>query len=257
MAKILHKGNCDDGFMRGEGKFEVFQTKAQLMDQVMAIERAGRTCYRSQRGEITMHSAPKFLRMILRRGHESVIEHSCLTVRFSNVSRGFTHEMVRHRLAAYSQESTRYVDYAGGKLDMEKAELAFILPPHQNIGGGIGISVSEDLMFAVLQIAVNTYEQTYKMLREVGWPPQDARQFLPIGIASSIVVTANFREWRHIFKMRTQKAAHWEIRYMMCDLLAHLKGIIPELFEDFDLHEGNVDTDGYRYAIWLPDYNWP
>ena len=131
MAKILHRGNTDDGFMRGEGRFEIVQGMKELQRQLLYIEVCGRICYRSQKKQIDAETSDKLIRNLIKRGHESVIEHSCLTVIFSNVSRGFTHEMVRHRLCAFSQESTRYVDYADSMMDLEKAELSFIYPPHQ------------------------------------------------------------------------------------------------------------------------------
>ena len=234
MAKILHRGHSEDGLMRGEGAFEILQSVGALRLHLMNIEKAGRICYRSERRELTQESSDKFVRMIMRRGHESVIEHSSLSVIFSNISRGFTHEMVRHRLCAFSQESTRYVDYDGGKLDLEAAELAFVMPPHKVLTTGVYDSVVN------VEKMIIEKEDAYKRLRQEGWPPQDARQFLPIGIASKIAITANFREWRHIMAMRTQSAAHWEIRSVMYDLLTRLKEIIPVIFEDFT----NLDEDG-------------
>lgn len=249
MAKILHQGNTSDGFMRGEGTFEIVQHHKGLKRQLLYIEVCGRICYRSERRRIDAESADKFIRMLIKSGHESVIEHSSMTVIFSNVSRGCTHELVRHRIGSFSQESTRYVDYDGGKMDLEKAELNFVFPPHQELKQRTfyqdhpnygTVECTEVDRSAVLAI-----EKLYKTLRQTGWPPQDARQFLPIGIASKIAVTANFREWRHIMKMRTQKTAHWEIRYIMCDLLMKLKEVLPVIFEDFNL-EGK-DKDGYAY----------
>ena len=227
MAKILHRGHSDDNLMRGEGISEIFQTGNDLIQQLANICMAGRVCYRSDKGDDSKAVGGKFIDMIMRRGHHSVIEHSSLSVMFSNVSRGFTHEMVRHRLCAFSQESTRYCDYANGQLDLEKSELTFA-------------------------------EAYYKVLRGDGWIPQDARQFLPIGIAAKIVVTANFREWRHIMAMRTQKAAHWEIRYVMYDLLTVLKTWIPVIFRDFvnvdDHGELLQDSQGYGYYRQI---DWP
>lgn len=249
MAEILWRGDTSDGNMRGEGRFEILQDEDAIRNQMWLIEKAGRVCYQSNTNMITDDTAEKFIRMILRRGHESVIEHSLLTVRFSNVSRGFTHEMVRHRLAAFSQESTRYVDYAGDKLDLEKAELAFVVPPHREFGESEKAALDADwMLFEDFGAMVSIYKRTYKGLRKAGWAPQDARQFLPIGVCAQIVVSANFRAWRHIFRMRTQKAAHWEIRYIMCDLLANLKEIIPVIFEDFEFSP-KLDSNGYRYTL--------
>lgn len=251
MAKILHRGRIkeEDGLMRGEGVFEILHSEEDLQKQLLRIEKAGRTCYRSEHRDITPESADKFVRMVLRRGHESVIEHSSLSVIFSNVSRGFTHECVRHRHTAYSQESTRYCDYAGSKLDLDEAELTMIIPPHIK-NKGVGVGYKAEITESHQQLA-DRIEHVYKCLRKDGWKPEDARQFLPIGIASKIVVTASFRQWRHIMSLRTQTAAHWEIRSVMYDLLTILKTIIPVIFEDFsELDEdGSLlkDKNGYGY----------
>ena len=250
MAKILHRGDTRGNLMRGEGISEIFQTGDDLLQQLANICRAGRVCYRSDKGDDSKAVGGKFIDMIMRRGHHSVIEHSSLSVMFSNVSRGFTHEMVRHRLCAFSQESTRYCDYANGQLDLEKSELTFVVPPHKELGRTRGGATVEHM--------VDTAEAYYKVLRGDGWIPQDARQFLPIGIAAKIVVTANFREWRHIMAMRTQKAAHWEIRYVMYDLLTVLKTWIPVIFRDFvnvdDHGELLQDSQGYGYYRQI---DWP
>jgi len=229
--------------LKNAGSFKILTPKKELREQLLRIERAGRTCYQSEK-KITEKSAKKFIKMILKRGHESVIEHSNMTVQFNNISRGFTHELVRHRLCAYSQESTRYVDYAreGEGPDLNKFRLKCIVPPHKDenekydIEDGRKLSISE--MFA-------EYEKFYRALRTADWIPEDARQVLPIGIKSQIVASANFREWRHIFKMRTSKFAHWEIRKVMGNLLAEVQKIVPVVFDDF-VPVGK-DKNGLRY----------
>ncbi len=193
------------------------------------IEKAGRTAYQS-RDKITNESATRFVEMLRKRGHESVLEHSCMTVEFSNVSRGFTHELVRHRLVAYTQESTRYVDESDLKVvippDKDKDERLVVL----NLPGGDSSEVS-------FQEWVDLNEQMYRGLREKGWIPQDARQILPIGIKAQIVATANLREWRHIFSLRCSPAAHWEIRGVMVNLLKDIQKKIPVIFDDFQISE--------------------
>jgi len=188
------------------------------------IELAGRTAYQS-RDKITQDSAEKFVKMLRNRGHESVLEHSCMTVEFNNVSRGLTHELVRHRIASYTQESTRYVD---------GSNFLVVIPPDKdadeklvelNLPNGTKLKVS-------FQEWMDLNEQMYRGLRGVGWLPQDARQVLPTGIKAQIVVTCNFREWRHIFKLRTAKDAHWEIRQVMINLLEEVKKQIPIIFDD-------------------------
>lgn len=193
------------------------------------VEFAGRTSYQS-RGKISDGSAEKFVRMLRDAGHESVLEHSAMTVEFNNVSRGFTHELVRHRLVAYTQESTRRVD---------ESEFRVVLPPDKHpdeklvcldLPNGSRLEVSfRDWM--------GLNEQMYRGLRKRGWDAEDARQVLPIGIKSQIVATANFREWRHIFKLRTSPDAHWEIRRVMRNLLRDVKQRVPVIFDDIEIGE--------------------
>jgi len=188
------------------------------------IEVAGRTAYQS-RDKITDESAVRFVRMLRDRGHESVLEHSCMTVEFNNVGRGFTHELVRHRIAAFTQESTRYVD---------ESNFRVVVPPDKDpdekiveldFPDGTKIKVS-------FQEWMELNEQMYRGLRKANWAAQDARQVLPIGIKAQIVMTANFREWRHVFKLRTAPAAHWEIRRVMTNLLNDVKQRVPIIFDD-------------------------
>ena len=193
------------------------------------IEVAGRTAYQS-REKINEESATKFVEMLRNRGHESVIEHSSMTVEFNNVSRGLTHELVRHRLMAITQESTRYVD---------ESNFQVVIPPHKDPdehlvelilpGGGLLTVSFSDWM--------ELNEQMYRGLRKIGWVAEDARQVLPTGIKSQIVITTNFREWRHIFKMRCDRSAHWEIRGVMLSLLRDIQQRIPVIFDDFVISE--------------------
>ena len=188
------------------------------------IETAGRTAYQS-RDKITEGSALKFAEMIRNRGHESVIEHSSMTVEFNNVSRGFTHELVRHRIASFTQESTRYVD---------ESDFKVVVPPTKDGNEKLvelELSNKEKVKVS-FNDWINLNEQMYRGLRKADWIPEDARQILPIGIKSQIVVTANFREWRHIFKLRTNPGAHWEIRRVMTNLLQEMKEKIPVIFND-------------------------
>jgi len=230
--------------LKNQGSFDILTPVDFLSQQIMFIEKAGRTCYQTENKPVTMKTAQKFIKMLIGRGHFSVLEHSILEVRFSNCSRGFTHEQVRHRLTAISQESTRYVDYAklGGEIDLEKFSLQCIVPPHRDetelIDIGDGQSLSMVDMF-------NYIERFYRGLRKAGWKPEDARQILPIGIKSQIVISANLREWRHIFFMRTSEHAHWEIRRVMCNLLEKIQTIVPAIFDDFE--EAGTDENGLRF----------
>jgi thymidylate synthase (FAD) len=230
--------------LKGEQSYVIQTSVEQLRDSLHHIERAGRTCYQSEKGAITNQSAEKFVRMIIKNGHESVLEHSSLTVKFFNVSRGFTHEMVRHRLSAFSQESTRYVDYAkdSGKLDLDRFETLFILPPNCDENERVEIEDGREMSAAEM---LADYEKFYRALRRAGWYPEDARQLLPIGLKAELVVTANFRQWRHIFELRTNQRAHWEIRYVLGNLLTELKNLVPVIFEDFV--EDGKDKKGISY----------
>ena len=182
--------------------------------------------------------------MLLRSNHESVIEHSSMTVRFINVSRGFTHELVRHRLASFSQESTRYVDYAkrGKGVDLEEFEMQFIMPPHRDKHQKI---LLEDGRSVFPEDMAIEFEMYYRGLRKADWFPEDARQFLPIGIKSEIIMSANFREWRHVFALRTAKPAHWEIRGVMGELLKEVRKTVPIVFDGF-VEEG-IDSKGVPF----------
>ena len=244
------------------GSYEILTPKNELLDQLLRIERAGRVCYQSEKGKITGETATKFIKMIMKRGHESVIEHSSLVVRFNNISRGFTHEMVRHRLIGASQESTRYV---------KPDELNFVFPPHvdinkkhvvkirhkrnliQQILEFIGVSdrshMDREYKLSMVDMA-DTVESFYASLLDAGFKAEDARQILPIGIKSQIVVSANLREWRHIFKMRTSRFAHWEIRRVMCNLLSDIKRVVPVVFDDFTPHFVNeTSSEVHHYEL--------
>lgn len=206
--------------LKDAGYHEILSINANPLE---LIELAGRTAYQSQ-DKITGESAKKFVKMLRDRGHESVIEHSSMTVRFSDVSRAFTHELVRHRLMAITQESTRYVDESNFKV---------VIPPDKDPNKTVVTLTMPGGFYKVsFQQWMELNEQMYRGLQAAGWPNQDARRVLPIGIKSQIVVTANFREWRHIFKLRTAANAHWEIKRVMTNLLHEVKGRIPVIFDD-------------------------
>jgi len=232
--------------LKNAGSFFVLTPKEELKAQLLRIEEAGRTCYQSDKKEITKETARKFLSMLLSYDHVSVIEHSYMTVQFNNLSRGFTHEQVRHRLTAISQESTRYVDYAkkGEGPDLEKFQLKCVVPPHRDENKKIELDDGRKMSIVEM---FTEYEKFYRGLRKAGWVPQDARQVLPIGTKSQIVISANFREWRHIFTMRTAKSAHWEIRRVMCNLLDFIQPILSPVFDDFV--ERGKDENGLRYFV--------
>jgi thymidylate synthase (FAD) len=198
------------------------------LDTLYLIEKAGRTCYKSE-DKITAESAKKFVEMVIKRGHESVIEHSAMTVKFI-CDRGVTHELVRHRLCAFSQESTRYVNYKGG--------CTFVIPPWIDITEGdypLGLHPddrTDDIARNIWHDQCYQAEKVYKNLLTLGWSPQQARSVLPNSTKTEIVVTTNFREWRHIFKLRCSKASHPQMRELMIPLLEDIKELIPVIFDD-------------------------
>lgn len=186
------------------------------------IERAGRTCYKSE-SNISEGSAEKFIANIIGRGHESVIEHEKITVRFI-CDRGVTHELVRHRLASYSQESTRYCNYANDKFGNE---LTFIRPCFWDESTEEGKS-----KMAVWKEAMENIEREYNELIAMGAKPEEARSILPNSLKTEIVVTMNLRSWRHFFELRTSERAHPQIRQIANMLLADLKTQLPVIFGD-------------------------
>lgn len=194
-------------------------------DILRRIEQAGRVCYKSE-DAITEGSAQKFVAGIIRRGHESVLEHVSLTVQFT-VDRGVTHELVRHRLCSFSQESTRYCNYSGEKFGHD---VRFVIP--YSFEKRNGEDKPEQL--ALWAEACLNAEKAYFDLLDAGATPQEARTVLPNSTAADIVVSADLREWRHILRLRTAKDAHPQIREVMCPLLEELKSRIPVVFDDLE-----------------------
>lgn len=182
------------------------------------IERAGRVCYKSE-GNIKDDSAEKFIRGIIKRGHESVIEHA--TVSFKIIcDRGVTHELVRHRLASYSQESSRYCDYSAGKFG---GELTFIKPCFWS---------EDDEKFKLWLSTMAELEKKYLELRACGARPEEARSILPNSLKTEIFVTMNLREWRHFLKLRTAAAAHPQMREVALKMYQILVEKLPAVFDD-------------------------
>lgn len=207
--------------------FEQFPTKQEAYAR---IESAGRTCYKSE-DKITENSAADFVCMLLKRGHLSVFEHVSLTARFI-CDRGITHELVRHRLCSFSQESTRYCNYGN------KDNLEFIIPSDwKEIAKGVYLKENLYRDFGVygitgLQDWANSLfvaENTYNKLLQQGLTPQFARGVLPNALKTEIVVTANLREWLHIFSMRLSKFAHPDMVHLMLMLFQEFKTLYPEI----------------------------
>jgi thymidylate synthase (FAD) len=205
-----------------------------------AIERAGRTAYKSE-DRITDSTAPIFVQLMLDNGHHSVIEHASMSYRII-CDRGVSHEIVRHRLFSYTQESTRYCDYKGG--------VTFIIPPWIKLADEYerdGANIENmDMMMKVLEASsVNiasstgrflswllTAEQVYQDLRKnAGWRPQQARAILPNALKTEIVITGNLREWLHFFMLRCARVAHPQMREIAHLIWADASQKIPVVFE--------------------------
>lgn len=215
--------------------FEVLKQSYRIMrthgnDTLPLIELCGRIAYRSD-DKITPQSAEPFAEMIIRRGHESVIEHSSLTVEII-CSRAITHELVRHRLASFTQESQRYCDYT-------QFPAQFILPYFLD-DSVLGIWDQERLESnepistpaTIWLFALAEARTAYINLRSRGLPPQAAREVLPNSCLTRIGITTNIREWRHILRLRTAAPAHPSMRSLMTPLLLELQSIYPSLFSD-------------------------
>lgn len=185
------------------------------------IELAGRVCYKSE-GLITENSAESFIRRTIKSGHESVIEHETITVKIT-CDRGVTHEIVRHRIASYSQESTRYCNYSKNKFGNE---LTFIKP----------LFWSEDSQeYEIWKNQMQVIENAYLKLIQLGATPEQARSILPNSLKTEIVVTMNLREWRHFFKLRTSKRAHPQMREISIPLLRKMQDLLPPIFDDIQI----------------------
>ena len=183
-------------------------------EMLRGIETKARTCYRSE-GNIKVNSASNMCARLVEAGHEAMIEHASISVMF-RTDRGVSHEIVRHRMASYAQESTRYCNYSKDKFN---SNIDFIIPM-----GLVGSQV------ATMIQGYGQAELHYMSLIRDEVSPQIARSVLPNGLATSIWVTANLREWRHIFKLRTDVAAHPEIRRVMIPLCSAFADKLPSIF---------------------------
>jgi thymidylate synthase (FAD) len=174
------------------------------------LEQAGRACYRSQsRGE-----PGRFLQARIREGHESIIEHASVTFDISGISRACSHQLVRHRIASYSQESQRYVDMSAPE---------FVVPP--------SVAESSEAR-AVWDEFLGQVGEAYRQLRALGVRKEDARFMLPNATATRIIVTMNFRALRHFVQVRGDKAAQWEIRALALEMLRQVHRLAPAAFQD-------------------------
>ena len=188
------------------------------------IEQAGRTCYKSEE-KITPESAAKFVAGIVKRGHEAMLEHASMTVKFI-VDRGVSHELVRHRLFSFAQESTRYCNYSNEKFG---SEITVIKPCFYQ-------EYSEE--YDLWKAAMENAEYKYFQLLNTGSTPQEARSVLPNSLKTEVVVTGNMREWRHFFRLRAAGetgAPHPQMSEVAVPLFKTVRDYMPELFGDIKL----------------------
>lgn len=191
------------------------------------LEECGRVCYKSE-NKTTEDSARKFMANIIRKGHEAVLEHCSFTVKFI-CDRGVSHEIVRHRMASYCQESSRYCNYSK---DGFGNEITVIKPLFLEVGTD---------KWEMWRDACNMAERFYFELLDCGCSPQEARSVLPNSLKTEVVMTANIREWRHFLKLRCSPAAHPQMREVALILLDKVHDLIPVCFDDIwtEYREGN------------------
>lgn len=206
-------------------KYEIMRPRvmdAASRDAIYGIiEEAARTCYKSE-AKITDGSAAAIVKSLIRRGHEAMLEHASMTVRFF-VDRGVSHELVRHRIASFAQESTRYCNYAREDFG---SSITFIKPVFFREGGPSYLVWKNDCERA---------EASYFALMEIGETPERARTVLPSSTKTEVVMTMNMREWRHFFRLRaigTTGTPHPQMREVALPLLKEVANLMPELFGD-------------------------
>jgi len=246
--------SLDGGLVIVDPHVDLLTPKEEIRSYAKRIEIAGRTCYRSE-DKITEDSANEFVRMVIRRGHESVLEHCSITVRFTG-DRAMSHQLVRHRLAAYSQESQRYCNYG------KSSHLRVVVPPSINRVPDSAGYVSDQLMDGdvltgdgirglmmvkrngnvenlELSVALARWVRScaesydcYRDLLSMKVRPEDARSVLPNATATTVVTTFNLRQWRHFFDMRCDKHAQWQIRNLAVATLWEFYDLLPAVFED-------------------------
>ena len=184
------------------------------------IEKAGRTSYQSYDKQTEL-SYKAFIKMLIRNKHESVLEHATASFKISGISRALTHQLVRHRLCSFTQQSQRYVNENNFNY-IEPDDIKNNLNAHK-------------LYIDLMKHIRNQYSQ----LRDLGIKKEDARFILPNSIESEIIMTANFRELRHVLRLRGEKAAQWEIRHLAIEILKILKKEVPDVFQDMEIDEEN------------------
>lgn len=202
----------------------VIETPVNGQEILKHIEKVGRVCYKSE-DRITDTSAEKFVAMIIKHGHEAVIEHFSITVKLI-IDRAVSMEVVRHRMASYAQESTRYCNYSKDKFD---SQITFIEPSFWDIN-----NPADREKYKVWKEAMEYAEAKYLELIELGATPQEARSVLPNSLKTELMMTLNLRSWRNYFRLRCSPQAHPDIRAISIPLLHKFKELIPVVFDDIN-----------------------
>lgn len=207
-------------------KYEILSDISQIVNAPKTIETAARTCYKSEENT-TDDSAEKFCRRLIRLGHTAMLEHApTISVKFT-VDRGITHELVRHRLSSFAQESTRYCNYSKGKFESSIAVV--------DLATGFKYDMMNETDYRKYYVWYNAMlsaERSYLELLELGATPQEARSVLPTSTKAELIVTANVREWRTILSLRGDKTAHPQVREVVVPLTKELATLAPCLFDD-------------------------
>ena len=194
-----------------------------LQLQLKHVEKCGRICYLSEPKD-PEGSTDKFIRMLIRNGHESPLEHGSCTFKIVT-DRAISQEIVRHRLASYSQESTRYCNYANGNFSREITVIE---------SSGLAENEAREWLGAMEHL-----ERTYLQMIDSGVKPEKARDVLPLCLKTELMMTANFREWRHFLKLRGSRMAHPEIRKIAKQIYEVFQRAIPVLVEDIKLADAD------------------
>ena len=207
-------------------------------DQVICdIARVARTCYKSE-DRVNREADRKLVKRLIESKHEAMLEFVDVTVKFTT-DRGVSHELVRHRMASFAQESTRYCNYSKDKFNNE---LTFIIPSWAEVNKLGEIVVDDNEAFYDFKRALEMAEAFYLSLIAKGWTAEKARMVLPMSIKTEINMKANLREWRHFFKLRCHHTAHPDIRVLALDLLKQMHEQIPVIFDDlYDTYFNNDD----------------
>ena len=222
-----------------EPSIEILTPQEELDNILTKIERAARTCYKSE-DKIADGSAARLVKFLINANHEAMLEHASIAVKFT-CDRGVSHELVRHRMASYAQESTRYCNYTSE--DKFNGELTFIKPHwikksvKELVEGSYNEGDIDKNEFAYLVLCNDVEDDYRRLVKSNGLTLQDARGCLNHWVKTEVVMTANIREWRHFFKLRTAKDAHPDMRRIALMALKELKARVPVIFDDIEIEE--------------------